>query len=271
MSRPITLLPAHAVAHTEISHHQSGVQEGPTAGWNTHWSGFVAGPKPSGYYLGIQANWNVPEVVAGAGDYTHTYSGYWAGLDGYTTAGFPPSGDVEQAGTEQDFITTPTMGYAIYYAWTELYPIQPAALEVMSVNAGDPMTVSVWIGDADTAPDPKGGYVWYFIYDSVSSQMVSTSTALNGTNHPLISAEWIMERPVDPQNDYFYLLSNYHKAFMNDAYVENFDETWIAAATASYLQLTMYNDGFVGHDNNELSSASLTGTTSIAFDWHNFH
>jgi hypothetical protein len=266
VSRPITVLPSHAVAHTEISHHQSGVQEGPTADWNTHWSGFVAGPTQSGYYEGIQATWNVPEVVGGAGIKTHTYSGYWVGLDGY-----PPSGDVEQAGTEQDVISTLLSDYAHYYAWTELYPTQLQAQEVMSVNAGDPMTVWVWIGDANTDVDPNGAYVWYYIFDSVSSELVFTSTTLNGTNHTLTSAEWIMERPVTYPSDYFALLSNYHHAYMNDAYVQNFDGTWLAAETASYLQLTMYNDYYVDDDDNELSSAVLTGPASIAFDWHNFH
>jgi len=271
VSRPITVLPSHGRAHTEISHHQTGVQEGPTAYWNTHWSGFVAGPTERAYYDAIQATWNVPEVEAGAGVGTTTYSGYWIGIDGYTLPGFPPSGDVEQAGTEQDMISTTFFDLAIYYAWTELYPTQPQAQEVMSVNAGDPMTVWVWIGDANTDVDPNGAYFWYYIYDSVSSELVYTSTSLNGTNHPLISAEWIMERPLDTQTDYLELLSNYHHAYMTGAYVENVDGTWLAAGTASYLNLTMYNDGYVGPDDNELSSASLTGPAAIAFDWHNFH
>jgi hypothetical protein len=266
VSRPITVLPSHGVTHTEISHHQSGVEEGPTYYTNTHWSGFVAGPKPSGYYELIQAAWNVPEVEAGAGVGTTTYSGFWVGLDGY-----PPSGDVEQAGTEQDLISTTFFDLGIYYAWTELYPTQPAAQEVMSVSAGDPMSVSVWIGDADRGVNPNGAYVWYSILDSASSQMIITYTALNGTNHPLISAEWIMERPLDTQTDHFYLLSNYHDAFMTDAYVQNFDGTSYGAAAASYLQLTMYNENYVDIDNNELSSAALTGPASIAFRWHNLH
>jgi len=271
VSRPITVLPSHGIAHAEISHHQSGVEEGPTAYWNNHWSGLVAGPKQSGYYDGIQATWNVPKVVGGAGIKTHTFSGYWIGLDGYTIPGFPTSDDVEQAGTEQDFTTSAEGDYANYYAWTEVYPTQLAAQEVMSVNAGDPMTVWVWIGDANTDVDPNGGYVWYFIYDGASSEMVYTSVALNGTNHPLISAEWIMERPVLYPSHFFAQLSDYGQASMAGAYVENFAGYWLGAETASYLQLAMYNDGFTGSDDNELSSASLTGPASITFTWHNFH
>jgi len=277
VSRPITVLPSHGVAHTEISHHRTGLEEGPTTTENTHWSGFVAGPRSSGYYDSIQATWNVPEVAAGPGVGTHTYSGFWVGIDGYycaaggTCPGIPVSNDVEQAGTEQDYLSTAAMNYATYYAWTELYPTQPQAQEVMNVGAGDPMTVWVWIGDADATIDPSGAYVWYYIYDSQLSEVVLTSTALGATNHPLISAEWIMERPLDTATDHLDLLSNYHKAFMSDAYVQNFEGTEFGAESASWLQFTMYNEGYVGSDDNELSSAALTGPASISFTWHNYN
>ncbi|MGO9945594.1 MAG: G1 family glutamic endopeptidase [Steroidobacteraceae bacterium] len=265
VSRPIVLLPSHGVAHSEISHQKPGVEESPANATNSHWSGFVA-REENGFYYGIQATWNVPEVEAGAGVGTTTYSGYWVGLDGY-----PPSTDVEQAGTEQDLISTTFFDLAIYYAWTELVPAQPSAQEVMSVNAGDSMYVSVWIGDSGGAMDVNGAYVWYYIYDSRSNEGVITNTALNSVYASEMSAEWIMERPYIWANSNFALLSNYHKAFMTDAYVLGVNGYWVGVATASDLRLTSYNDSFVGTDNNELSSASLTGPASISFDWHNFH
>jgi hypothetical protein len=265
VSRPITLLPSHGVDQTEISHHQTGVEEGPTNATNTHWSGMVANQYGAIYY-GIRASWNVPEVVGGAGNGTTTNSGYWVGLDGY-----PPSNDVEQAGTEQDFISAPQNDYAHYYAWTEIYPAQPQAQEVMSVEAGNPMTVWVWIGDSDSAPDFNGAYVWYYLFDNTSSQTVITHTALNYTYATLASAEWIMERPLNTATNYLDILSNYHHAYMTDAYVLIENGTWQTAQSVSTIQLTMYNEGFDGLDNNELSSAVFTGPTSITFDWHNFH
>jgi Peptidase A4 family len=265
VSRPITVLPSHTVAHTEISQHQSGVEEGPANATNTHWSGFVA-RETNGYYYGIQATWNVPEVVGGAGVGTKTYSGLWVGLDGY-----PPSTDVEQAGTEQDLLSTTFFDLAYYYAWTELVPSQPSAKEVMSVNAGDSMTVWVWIGDSDGAMDDNGVYAWYYIYDNVSGEVVMTNSALNSVYASQTSGEWIMERPYIWANSDFALLSNYHHAYMTDAYVFGVNGYWNGVASASNLQLTSYNDGFVGTDNNELSSAAITGPTSISFDWHHFH
>jgi Peptidase A4 family len=264
VSRPITLLPSQTLAQGEISH-QSGVAESTVNQENTHWSGFAAGPQESAYYYGIQASWNVPEVAAGAGNGTTTYSGFWVGIDGLTTS------DVVQAGTEQDFLSTPSMDVATYYAWTELYPTQPQNQRVMTLDAGNPMTVWVWLGDADSAPDINGAYAWYYIYDSVSGEGGFTHTALNYTYVTGTSAEWIMERPLDTKTDFFELLSNYHDAYMTDAYVLIENGTWVTAESASNVQLTMYNEGYVGTDLNELSSASLTGPTSIAFKWHNFH
>jgi hypothetical protein len=264
VSRPITLLPSHGTASAEMSRHQSGVTEGPLNQENTHWSGLVA-EQESAYYYGIQASWNVPKVGAGAGAWTPTYSGFWVGLDGYQTS------DVEQAGTEQDYIAEGKNAYANYYAWTELYPAQPQAQQVMSVDAGDPMTVWVWIGDSDSAMDINGGYVWYYISDNRSGQTVITHTALNYTYVTLTSAEWIMERPLDTATNHLDILSNYNKAYMTDAYVLIENGTWVTAQSISNVQLTMYNEGFQGTDNNELSSASLTGPTSMTFSWHNFH
>jgi Peptidase A4 family len=264
VSRPLTLLPSPGAA-TEVSHHQTGVQEGPTNATNTHWSGFVANQYGAIYY-GVRASWNVPKVVGGAGANTTTNSGFWVGLDGY-----PPSNDVEQAGTEQDFISAPQDDYAHYYAWTELYPAQPQAQEIMQVNSGDPMTVWVWIGDSDSAPDINGGYVWYYIYDAEVGQTVITHTALGYTYTTLACAEWIMERPLDTTTNFLDLLSNYNKAYMTNAYALIESGTWATAQSVSTIQLTMYNEDYVGVDNNELSSASFTGPTSITFDWHHFH
>jgi hypothetical protein len=265
VSRPITLLPSHEVSRTAISQGQSGVEEGPAT--NNHWSGFVAGPQESPYYFGIQATWNVPEVRSGDGNGTTTYSGFWVGIDGYGTG----SNDVLQAGTEQDYISTAQNDYANYYAWTELVPNQPQAQQVMSVNAGNSMTVWVWIGDSDGANDVNGGYVWYYLSDNVSGEVVITHTGLNNTHVTATSAEWIMERPLDTQTNHFDLLSNYHNAYMTDAYVLNGNGSWVTAEAASNTQLTMYNENYVFIDNNELSSAVFTGPTSISFTWHNYH
>jgi hypothetical protein len=109
------------------------------------------------------------------------------------------------------------------------------------------------------------------LFDNRSSRTVITHTALNYTYDTLASAEWIMERPLNTATDHLDLLSNYHDAYMTNAYVLIENGTWVTAESASTIQLTMYNENWVDIDNNELSSAVFTGPTSITFDWHDFH
>jgi hypothetical protein len=262
VARPITLLPSTS-AVSGITH-QSGIQEGLMGATNTHWSGMAA-TNAARTYAGIQASWNVPEIVSCDASGTNTASGFWIGLDGY-----PPSNDVEQTGTEQDCYPYYRYEYTAYYAWTEVYPAQPGNTEVMSVNSGDNMTAFVIIGDSNFDININGAYAWFFVLDNTTSQLSITHIALGSTSDSLTTAEWIMERPLNNSTDHLFLLSDYHQATMTDANVL-VNGTWETAQTASTVQITMYNENWVDIDNNELSSAIFTGPESIEFTWHNYH
>lgn len=264
VSQPITLLPAHRQARTDISRRPSGLAEGLEQYPISNWSGMV-GSQPQSTYTAIQAMWNVPEVVAG--NATSTYSGFWVGIDGWITS------DVVQAGTEQDFINSGRRyDYAHYSAWTEIVPTEPYSQTVdITPNPGDSMTVYVWVGDSNGDPDLNGGYAWFYLYDSNQSQSVSSHVSLNGLYVSGTQAEWIMERPGIDENTQLALLTDYNDAYMTDASALNVSDVWVNAQTTSNVQLTMYNEQQNGSDNNVLSSAAFTGPTSIAFKWHNFH
>jgi len=263
VARPITLLPPHTVSRSDISHRLLGVQESTEHGPN--WSGYEIRGKADSY-VWVNGEWYVPTIQIGESGYV-TYSSMWVGLDGDETNGGPS--DLVQAGTEQDYVDI-LWQYASYSAWTELLPNQPTSQEVgLSINPGDEVDVSVWVGDANTITDFHGGYGWFYLQDKTQGQAVRISTALSGTHFEGSEAEWVLERP--GVNGTLAELSCYQVATMTNAYASPVVGGTIPANPASNIQLLMYNRD-VNHPDDHLLSASLPGgSETIFFMWHNFH
>jgi Peptidase A4 family len=273
-SRPMTILPPHAVSRSDISHLPRTGFAGPETSKN--WSGLVAQSTP-GTYLMVGGQWIVPsvtgEVATGGGrprPGPPTYSALWVGLDGNTT------NDLIQAGTEQDARSLLPYGTATdYYAWTEVFPQEPI-VEAFGVSPGDNIFAWVFVGDSQGYSDPSGGYAWFSISDSelgvqqVFSTKLGPDVSFSGN-----SAEWIMERPYITALSGFPELADYNTCQILASVWENATGGWrsINYSSAQNQQDTMYEWFDVQPDNNELSTVSAVSghPSSIQFSWKSFH
>ncbi len=258
VSRPMALLPTHPASRNDISHQRSAIQD-ITAEGSSNWSGVeLRGPAET--YVETTANWIVPPIFAGENGY-NTYSSLWIGLDG------DGLGDLVQDGTESDSSDFGGVLATSYYAWTEVLPLQPTAQQQFTVNPGDEMNVQAWIGDSSGNINFSGGYAWFYIADVNQGQATRVSVQLDyfwGKE-----AEWIMERPevggALPE------LSHYAYALVrNAAAYDNTTGKWITSSAAR-RKITMYENDNPHSDNNELSSAALSGSKDINFTWAHFH
>ncbi|MGB2604564.1 MAG: G1 family glutamic endopeptidase [Candidatus Sulfotelmatobacter sp.] len=272
VSQPMTLVPAHLVSRSDISHRTQGIQGGISDNYN--WSGYVAKHSKRSYSAN-SGDWNVPEVIYAEANHS-TYSAFWIGLDGYGLS------DLEQAGTEQDAIDLEPFGYfANYSAWTELLPNQLTEQDVsLSPNPGDRMGVEVWISTGSGAPNAKGGYAAFRLQDVTQGQGTGAIyTPLDGTYYNGSEAEWIMERPclasVGENCTQFAELSDYNYAQMLEASALTTGGSWKKYSAIENTQLWMYNEYKNGDDNNWLSEAFsdiyADTSTDIYFQWINFH
>jgi hypothetical protein len=268
VSQPITMVTPHLVARTEIAPsapaqgipQQQGIQYGATS---SNWSGYV----DFGSYRGFTAvygQWNVPTIVACESN-TTTYSGFWVGLDGYSTS------DLVQDGTSQtctDF--GGIFNFLSYSAWEEVVPNQPYSQNVsISPNPGDSFWAEAWVGDAYHNYNPNGGYAWFNMWDTTQRQGVLVSVPLGSTKFNGNTAEWIMERPtVGGQQAQ---LSDYLIAPMTYPEVMSSSFNWYYYNNFSNMPISMYNGYLSGNDNNLLSTAIGLGPTLINFFWENYH
>ncbi len=273
VSHPMTILPSHSVARSDVSHALSGVTgvtEGPSAQTNDHWSGFVA-QGPSDSFRAVEGLWTVPSpsclfyVISGWNP--TCYSSAWAGLDGL------PSNDVVQAGTEHDAVSTSYGAFITTYAWTEAWPQQPTAHEIFTVSPGDVVYAYVYVGDSAGNINPSGGYAWFTVEDETHFKLFIGSTKL-GTSFGFsaTSAEWIVERPW--VNDGFPEFSAYGSIEMTAAYVlPATGSTMIPYSKAVSVQLTMRNKGDApSGDNNVLSTVKAASCSECMwFYWKNFN
>jgi hypothetical protein len=268
VSQPITILPSHQVSRSDISHHPGGVQAGTSNIDSNNWSGFMAqGSERT--YMEVSAMWSVPEIVGALSDNV-TYSAFWVGLDGFSFRNLSVP-DLVQAGTEQDYIDVLIFSFASYSAWTELLPNQGTEQDVsLSPNPGDTFLVNVWIGNSGATQDQNGGYGWFFLWDQTQGQAVKVATPLSGTHFNGYEAEWIMERP-GLGGGSLAELSDYGLAYMYDAYALTTKGKWVASGTAANWQLSLYNQGVNGSDNNLLSLAEPALTDSMWFFWFDFN
>ena len=272
VSRPITILPPHSVSRSDISHSPRNVIAGPYT--STNWSGFVA-QGPAGSYSMVAGDWSVPPVSADTKGVPPTYwgpscySSVWVGLDGNTT------NDLVQAGTEQDAFFIPLSGTVTsYYAWTEVYPNQPMQ-ELFYVTSGDPISVTVYIGDSKGNVDPSGNYAWFNILDATAGLGLNTFTKLGKDfGFSGSSAEWIVERP------YITVLGGYPELAQYSSFEISGASVLPATAKKSIFyskaenqQITMRENYTPKPDNNVLSTVgSVTGhADSMQFFWKNFY
>lgn len=274
VSRRMTLVPAHMVSRSDISHHSAVIQAGVTTGYN--WSGYVAAHADRSYSA-VTGDWNVPEIVRADPD-NSTYSAFWVGLDGS-----PQQSELVQAGTEQDCLDLPLFGYiASYSAWTELLPNQLTAQEVgLSPNPGDRIGVEVWISDDGGAPNANGAYAAFRIDDVTQNQGTGTIlTLLGDTYYHGSQAEWVMERPClqlasGTNCAQFAELSDYDHAQMLEALALTTGGSWKLYSSIETQEEWMYNGHYNGDDNNLLSEAMpdlyADSSTDIYFQFLYFH
>jgi hypothetical protein len=256
VSRPMTLVSPHSVAHSGITHQsRSSVSAGGET--SNNWSGLEARTK-SGTYQYVGAQWYIPSL-AGYETGKSTYSAFWVGLDGDGTK------DLVQDGTEQDYLDLGGGSYAThYYAWHQLLPNQKfeQVITGLSVSPGDKIQAAVWIGDSTGVQDINGSFAWFHINDATTEQYVHFYVGLDKTVFDGSEAEWIMERPtvggIVPD------LANYSSALMSNAFVGTTTKI-IDSGTAANVTITMYN----GSD--KLSTAINSPPNAIVFSWHHFH
>lgn len=268
VSRPMTIMPAHAVSRSDITHSPRGVTEGASVSYN--WSGFIANAASSKTYALVEGQWRVPSVTADPSS-APCYSSVWVGLDGSTTL------DLVQAGTEQDATYIFPFGTSTnYYAWEEVLPNQPTAQELYGVNSSDLMKVTVFVSNSKASANPYGNTAYFYVIDTNSGSgsgvlyYVPLGSSFKFAGN---SAEWITERPTVggslPE------LADYGGFGMINAYATNVK----AGTTLPYSTIQNQQDTMREHytpvtsDNNVLSTvSSATGHADwMNFFWKNFH
>lgn len=184
------------------------------------WSGYELRPNPikTKRYAGVLGQWTVPRITAliHNGQPVKAASSIWIGLDGDQFAwsdnglAVPTSIDLPQAGTEQDDNLTsigynPVTGKLIlisipaYNLWatdsvweTSLLTLAPLdrVLVFLTItdDQGNPTVAGPHFNASFEITTPRG--------NSFSLPWSTTISPIDG-----ISAEWIVERPIDPSNN----------------------------------------------------------------------
>jgi hypothetical protein len=223
-----------------------------------NWCGWALA-NPGVAYAYVEGNWIVPTVTPQPGDLIHweyDFSSMWVGLDGLNT------NDVVQAGTEQDTYTFPGVSAAKYSAWTENFPANTLPAQV-SVNPGDNLYVSVWVGTANATLSTSGGYGWYYLYNATKGTVSYTSSPL-AYPFTAATAEWIVEKPTVLGLPAGYGLANFGNAKMLDAYA--FDPSWGVHSkdTEASWVLNMMN----GYE--LLCYPGSAGPATTTYQWYNY-
>jgi hypothetical protein len=266
--RPITMFPPHSVRQSAIRHTLPSVEAGYLS--NSHWSGYVAQSGPSSY-IRVNGWWPVPHIGNYESLSINQRSTLWVGLDGVST------NDLVQAGTEQAIVET-VFGYIFdYYAWTEVVPNESEQPQ-FTVNPGDQMAVTVWVGSSTGAQTPSGNTAWFQVVDYTQSQGGRYSTPLAGTSFSGNTADWIMERPCvancsGPASGWVFPdLAHYGAIVMTDAWVQTPTGKVINYSAAENVRINMYNNYLNFPDNDWLSTVySTSKPTSMQFLWKNYH
>jgi hypothetical protein len=184
------------------------------------WAGYVVASdleNPNEQVIGVNASWTVPRIRVAS---TDTFSSAWIGIGGrFDTT-------LIQTGTEHDSVN----GREYYAAWYELLPDKAVRIDDMSISAGDLITASITLVDADTNK-------WAIrIYDVTKGQGFYQTFTYNSSR---LSAEWMVESPTVEGK--VSLLSNFGTLTFTNAHLKIGDNVG-NIGSFSYSQVIMTND-----------------------------
>jgi hypothetical protein len=142
---------------------------------SSNWAGYaVKGRSPNTRFQRAVGAWRQPAASCVPG--RQTYAVFWVGLGGYQSG----ASKLEQTGTAADCTNA---GHATYYAWYELVPHLPVAVN-LRVHPGDSIAASVNASRAS---------VLLHIRDLTNGRSFSKRLPFSGPDTS--SAEWIAEAP----------------------------------------------------------------------------
>lgn len=149
--------------------------------YSDNWSGYAADANSGIQLTTVGADFNIPSVNCAkspVGSSGYAYAAHWVGLDGLT------DNTVEQTGVDEYCNSS---GEAGYYAWYEMYPLDPVAFS--GVNPGDAITTTVTYN-----PTAKT-YHMNLTDVTTGSSITSTQSCPKGSTCLNESAEAISEDP----------------------------------------------------------------------------
>jgi hypothetical protein len=149
--------------------------------YSGNWAGYAAEANSGIQLTAVGADFNIPSVNCSrspAGSSGYAFAAHWVGLDGLT------DGTVEQTGVDVYCNSSGTPGY---YAWYEMYPLDPVAFA--GVGPGDAVTATVTY-DAD-------GKTYHMNLTDVTTgaKITATQSCPAGSSCLNASAETILEDP----------------------------------------------------------------------------
>jgi hypothetical protein len=144
-----------------------------------NWSGYVH----TGLYTSVTGTFIVPSVAAGQDNIQPAAASEWVGLDGVTRTGLIQAGVTEVLpGTGEPYCTG-SGGFCIY-PWWNISPGKGATPIVMTVSAGDSITVTIW---------QVNGSTWAItLDDNTTGQDFRTEQTYTG---PGTTAEYVVDAP----------------------------------------------------------------------------
>jgi hypothetical protein len=211
---------------------------GTTGGTTTNWAGYE-GSGPVGTFQYVQGYWTVPYPTCTAGIFCE--SAIWVGIDGGLKAASddPGSGNVFQAGIDDDVYNETENGVTTAYVelemWYEYYD-QQGQEDSFVPNVGDTVFCSI-------AQQPGGEVsVRHYCEDLTTNTAASGNWSNVGAAFVRDDAEWILELyTIDNTNNYN--LSNVGSVYMygatTDAGTTPYDysqisEYWVLDAISLY-------------------------------------
>lgn len=214
-----------------------------------NWSGYVNLSGGSSYgkasFFYVTAEFLVPVASQPFGVCTGDwdYSVSWVGIDGWN------SGDVLQAGFEDDAYCNGSTTSTFYSPWYEWYPNAWTNITNFPIAPGDEIFVVVWNSSATQGAT-------YMVNENTEQAVEIGFTAPAGTSLVGNSAEWIVERPS---------ISGSLATMTN--YVA--DPFWDASAATFYNSVvdptSSTSNSIIGLDNNAIADSYPTLLGSAAF------
>ena len=149
--------------------------------YSDNWAGYAASANAGIQLTTVGGDFNIPSVNCAkspVGSSGYAYDAHWVGLDGLT------DGTVEQTGVDAYCTSSGTPGY---FAWYEMYPLNPVAFS--GVNPGDAITTTVTYN-----PTAKT-YHMNLTDVTTGGSVTSTQSCPSGSTCENTSAEMISEDP----------------------------------------------------------------------------